>query len=170
MNYYAGIGARETPSEVCIAMSRIAQWMAEESWTLRSGGALGADVAFELGCDLAGGRKEIFLPRKLYNENLSEFFIPPESAFKMIDTLWSDLRHRNALVRSLFARNCQQILGPTLNSPSNLVICWTRNGEDVGGTGKAIQIARMSSIPVINLYHYPRLEGLDKKEFLSLIK
>ena len=169
MKYYAGIGARETPGEICLIMTQIARWLAEESWVLRSGGAVGADIAFEQGCDLANGNKEIFLPQKAYNKHTSILYTPPKSAYDLIDTLWGDLLHRSQLVRSLFARNCQQILGADLNSPCNLVICWTRDGKDTGGTGKAIEIARKFNIPVTNLYNYRGLEKLDKNSSLSIL-
>ena len=79
--HYAGIGARETPSIICSCMSQLANWLAEENWILRSGGANGADTAFELGCDIVQGSKEIFLPEQGYNGNTSDFYSPPQVAY-----------------------------------------------------------------------------------------
>jgi hypothetical protein len=59
MNYYAGIGARETPEEVLKQMESISSRMRELGYTLRSGGARGADTAFESN---SGSQKEIYLP------------------------------------------------------------------------------------------------------------
>ena len=58
MTLYAGVGARKTPADVLGWMERIAAGMATQGWTLRSGGARGADSAFERGCNTAkaGGR------------------------------------------------------------------------------------------------------------------
>lgn len=168
VKYYAGIGARETPTEVCSIMNQIAIWLAEECWILRSGGADGADRAFEYGCDLVGGCKEIFLPQKKYNNNLSDLISPPEAAFDLIDDMWEDLRDRTPLVRALFARNCQQVLGVNLNSPSSVIICYTRNGQDIGGTGRAIQLAKRFNIPVFNLFNESKFTFFkEKNHFLK---
>ena len=53
--------------------------------------------------------------------------------------------------RKLHARNGGQILGPELDAPARVVICWTPNGELVGGTAQALRIAADHDVPVINL-------------------
>src|SRR4030095_10380993 len=60
---YAGIGSRETPPHICQALERIGSALASIGFTLRSGGARGADQAFEAGSVAAGGATEIYLPR-----------------------------------------------------------------------------------------------------------
>ena len=52
MFYYAGIGSRTLPYSVVRNMTQMGIKFAEKGWTLRSGGALGADRAFEDGCKL----------------------------------------------------------------------------------------------------------------------
>ena len=49
MKYYAGIGSRETPKEICNKMTEIASLLEKQDFVLRSGGAQGADHAFEIG-------------------------------------------------------------------------------------------------------------------------
>ena len=49
MKYYAGIGSRETPKEICNKMTEIASLLENQDFVLRSGGAQGADHAFEIG-------------------------------------------------------------------------------------------------------------------------
>ena len=44
---YAGIGARATPGAVLADMTVMAGWLARTGWHLSSGGANGADAAFE---------------------------------------------------------------------------------------------------------------------------
>ena len=44
--YYAGIGSRETPEDVCGRMTKLASILERKGYTLRSGGAVGADTAF----------------------------------------------------------------------------------------------------------------------------
>ena len=56
MNFYAGVGSRETPEEIKRLMVRIAYCLSKRNYILRSGGAKGADLAFERGA----ANKEIF--------------------------------------------------------------------------------------------------------------
>lgn len=44
---YAGIGSRETPLSMLRTMTKVADMLAKKGYTLNSGGAIGADVAFE---------------------------------------------------------------------------------------------------------------------------
>ena len=44
---YAGIGARATPTAVLSDITVMAGWLARTDWTLSTGGADGADSAFE---------------------------------------------------------------------------------------------------------------------------
>lgn len=64
---YAGVGSRSTPPSILKLMHAFAKLVAGKGdWILRSGGAIGADLAFELGCNEEGGKKEIYLasPRR----------------------------------------------------------------------------------------------------------
>lgn len=65
--FYTGVGSRETPRDVQAVMYKFAQKMALHGAVLRSGGADGADTAFELGCDKQQGKKEIYLPWQGFN-------------------------------------------------------------------------------------------------------
>lgn len=56
--YYAGVGSRETPQDILNTMYKIGKYLASKGYTLRSGGAIGADTAFENGCDSVKGEKE----------------------------------------------------------------------------------------------------------------
>ena len=53
--------------------------------------------------------------------------------------------------RKFHARNCYQVLGKDLQSPSNFVLCWTPGGAVTGGTGQALRIAIDRGIPVFNM-------------------
>src|SRR3569833_2811219 len=46
---YAGVGSQETPTHIQVIMRHVGAYLASEGWTLRSGGANGADTAFEQG-------------------------------------------------------------------------------------------------------------------------
>jgi hypothetical protein len=58
---YSGIGSRSAPPDQLQRMRDLAAMLAREGYELRSGGADGADMACEEGCDLAGGAKSIWL-------------------------------------------------------------------------------------------------------------
>jgi len=150
-NAYAGIGARKTPQHILEEMSGVAFGLAVLGWTLRSGGAIGADTAFEHGCDDASGKKEIFYAKDATKEAL-------EIASK-IHPKWYSL---TPYAKKLQARNCFQILGKELNSPASFVLCWTPDGAngttiptsgESGGTGQAIRLASYHFIPVINMFY-----------------
>lgn len=63
---YAGIGSRATPPEVVSIMRRLAEDMDRRGWILRSGGASGADSAFEAGAR-DPSRRAIYLPGSSFN-------------------------------------------------------------------------------------------------------
>ncbi len=151
--YYTGIGSRETPPEWRQWMCNIAFYLAPRGWTLRSGGADGADAAFEEGCDAINGAKEIYLPWKGFNRNPSPRYahIFGEEA-ERIASIYHPAWHRLSMgARKLHARNVFQVRGETLDEPSKFVLCWTKNGADVGGTRTAIVLARSYGIPVFNM-------------------
>lgn len=52
MKYYAGIGSRNTPADILDLMTHLARRLDSRGYTLRSGGADGADAAFERGAML----------------------------------------------------------------------------------------------------------------------
>ena len=150
---YAGIGSRETPSAVLAVLEALASVLARAGFVLRSGGAPGADTAFEDGADRGGGAKEIYLPWKGFNGNRSERCVLPEEAFALAEEfhpLGRGLRTKQA-VHKLMARNCQQILGQKLDSPVGFVVCWTAGGRLLGGTAQALRIAAARGIRVSNL-------------------
>ena len=57
MNYYAGIGSRETPIDILHLFKKVAYYLSTKEFILRSGGAKGADKNFEIGCDNNNGQK-----------------------------------------------------------------------------------------------------------------
>ena len=81
MKYYTGVGNRNTPADILEDMEQIARVFARLGWVLRSGGANGADSAFELGCDIENGLKEIYLPWKGFNNNNSPCYPPKQEAY-----------------------------------------------------------------------------------------
>jgi hypothetical protein len=138
VKFYAGIGSRETPDRICDLMTGIAVNLRELDYTLRSGGAPGADRAFEVG---AGPAKEIFRPEDTTDEALA------------LAARYHPAWHRcSPYAKRLHARNGFQVLGRDLKTPSAFVVCWTKDGGPTGGTGQALRIAADKGVPIFNLH------------------
>lgn len=150
MKYYAGIGSRRTPNNILAIMRRVASKLEQDGWILRSGGAKGADRAFESGVKYLRN-KEIYLPtgnisQEAY-DSVAQFHPYPQSLNK-------------DYIIKLMARNYHQVMGPGNGSPrSKFIVCYTPDGcksnqertRDTGGTGQAISIADHYGIPIYNL-------------------
>lgn len=167
---YSGIGSRETPTNVLADMVELAKMLGKLNACLRSGGAPGADTAFEQGCVAVKGQMEIFLPWRGFNGNRSHLYDIHPKAFVVAEKFHPGWRHLKEPVRRLMARNVQQVLGKNLDSPVDFVLCWTPDGcEDhssrtrkTGGTGQAISIASSCDIPVINLFNADALDRIEQ--------
>jgi hypothetical protein len=155
---YAGIGSRETPLETLAIMKKLAGLLEREGWLLRSGGADGADTAFEQGV-MDARHRAIFLPGHWFNERKAGsggFYdstkLPSwEEALETVDRFHPASNNLSPFARKLMARNAMQILGPSLDRPADLVITWTEMGLRKGGTGQALRIAEEYGVPIINL-------------------
>lgn len=148
---YTGIGARKTPKEFQDSMTYMAKFMAGFGATLRSGGAPGADTAFEDGCESGGGLKEIYLPFKGFNRNDSSLFGSTKEArqiAKEYHPKWDILGDTG---RAFMGRNTYQVLGLDLKTPTKFILCWTPGGKPVGGTSQALRMAKDFKIPVFNM-------------------
>lgn len=150
MKTYAGIGSTRTLDAICARMTRIAAWMHDRDYWLRSGGADKADLAFEAG---ASDKKEIFLPWKGFNGSKSPLFHVSKEAFDLAARFhpnWGAVKKQGS--QKLLARDGYQVLGKTLDDPVEFVVCWTSDGEASGGTGQAMRIAAYYEIPTFNLH------------------
>ena len=134
--HYAGIGSRETPSAILEVMAAVGERLAQLGWVLRSGGAVGADQAFERGCDRAGGRKEIVLPWPGFDGHPSPLCTVSAAMLDLAERHHPAWERCRPAARTLLARNGCQVLGPDLATPSRVVIGWAPGGEPVGGTVK----------------------------------
>jgi hypothetical protein len=162
---YLGCGSRETPEDIKELMRWAANKLFHRGYTLRSGGAPGADQSFEQGLCLADPnrsliqhRSEIYLPWKKFEESNRSWIIPKryeaqQEAYEIAERFhpsWKFLKHG---AKMLHARNVHQILGNDVTNPvlSDFVICWTKDFKGQGGTGQAIRIADHYKVPVYDL-------------------
>lgn len=133
---YAGIGSRRTPPAILSMMEDVAEELARRGWFLRSGGAEGADLAFERGCDRAGGEKEIFLIDGEFTAD--EKKISSLTGFGAVWGATEDWLH--------VVKNCRILFGKNLDEPVGLVLFW----DDFGGaTQGVVDIAKRNGIPAI---------------------
>ena len=147
--HYAGIGSRRTPSVVCSFMMRLASDLEGRGYVLRSGGADGADTAFEQGVR-AGSRKQIYLPWKGFNGSDSLLYSPSEWNKKIARSFCDNWEFLKPSFQNLKARNVQQILGTSPEEEDvRFVVCWM--SPSGGGTGFAVALADTYDIPVFNL-------------------
>jgi len=165
--FYTGIGSRETPEDILEFMRRVSSILEKKGWTVRSGGAGGADLAFEEGVIEL---KEIYLPWKGFNGSTSTLSNITKEALSIASENHPGWDYLKPPVRKLMARNSYQVLGYDLKTNSSFLICWTPDGcehhetrtKKTGGTGLAISIASKAGIPVFNLKNEDSFERVSK--------
>lgn len=174
MKWYTGVGSRETPNEILKLMESVGYALASQGWTLRSGGAKGADQAFENGMFRFAGYDqpyswtpaEIYLPWAGYEDHHRDTHgglnVLP-SAITLDDEriaegmamathpAWEACKQG---AKKMHTRNVFQVLGKTLDHPSKMLIAWTRldkHGNPKGGTATAINLANEHGVKTFNL-------------------
>jgi hypothetical protein len=185
LHSYAGIGSRETPDDILALMTDLGAAFGRLGWVLRSGGAPGADTAFERGAFSVNGPRRIYLPRRAFGplprQDDPDAVVPLDDlgalvwreAQTMAETLhpgWEKLTalalrddaagRKAAGTLTLLTRNMFQVMGDSLESPVDLVVCYGEKPVlnehnfciDVeGGTGQAVRLAAEMHIPTYNL-------------------
>lgn len=128
---YAGIGSRQSPADIIALMERVAAHLAKQGNMLYSGGADGADTAFEDGCKSVNGDMTIFLPSAGWNRRpRKEPYVVPDwtPAIEIASKAHPGWMYLGEFVQKLHARNVHQVLGTDLKSPVDFVVCWTPDG------------------------------------------
>ena len=172
MKIYTGAGARNTPDRILDIMEHVGYVLAQRGYVLRSGGAEGADKAFEAGCDAAHGSKKIYIPWSGFNNytpnGVSIMTLDQGNRDGAIDIIKDAHPAFNRLSRgalALHARNAYQVQGLYLDSPSQFLLCYAptdRDGVPTGGTRTAWVVARMFDIPCFNLSNDRDYERITK--------
>lgn len=150
---YAGIGSRHTPELDQVTMRTVGHLLGLRGYTLRSGRAVGADQAFEAGARSVAGRMELFTADASAGRN---------DWMRHASRYHPSWERCGFMARRLHARNSAILLGENLDTPVDFVVCWTKNGGIIGGTGQGLRIAEALKIPVFNLRHDPNAERLWK--------
>lgn len=132
-------------------MTRISGLLTKVGYVLRSGGATGADTAFELG---SAGAIVFTADDPI-----------PQWAFDTVDKYHPVANELTYYERRLHARNAMILLGAAGCTPVEFVVCWTPGGKVTGGTGQALRIAKDLGIRVYNLYNHE-----DRMDIESIIQ
>lgn len=195
--YYAGIGSRNTPKDIINLMSEISAKLFSEGWTCRTGGAIGADTAFEQGAILAGRSQhlntiQVFKP----NGTIREWFYsspfketPSKRIIRLPDDCWNLAteiasqnhpvwHHLKGYTKNLMIRNVFQILGTVKKveyetgthlemNKSSFVLCWTPDGATQNTTRQTGGTGM--AIRVANSFKVPvfNLQRRDHRERLE---
>ena len=185
---YAGIGSRRTPDAVLAAMADLAETLGRAGCVLSTGGADGADRAFETGALRTDAPVTVHAPWSGYNgyrpgrepESDIDVRVPAPT-----DTVGGEphvdlaRRHHPAWercgrgARALFARNVAILAGARGGDgealPIAAVIAHTPNGlatgRDAGGTGHTLRVAAELGIPAVNVS--PRTPPADNAAALD---
>ena len=152
---YAGIGHRDlggfkepnTNEPVENVMAWIAGELEKLGYTLNSGGAKGADSAFEYGVKDAA-HKNVFRATDATEETRA-----------IAQELHPAHERLQGHALDLYARNTNQIFGRNLDMVVDFVVCYTKDGceshtartRDSGGTGQAIEMATRKGAVVFNM-------------------
>ena len=171
---YAGVGSRRTPPEILDAMCDIAQTLGDAGTALSTGGADGADKAFETGALRTDAPITVHTPWPGYNgyrpgrdPETDIDIVHPKSTESVQGHVYADLARdhhpywercsRGA--RALFVRNVSILAGALDGDggtlPVRAVIAYTPNGlpvgREAGGTGHTLRTADSLDIPCVNL-------------------
>lgn len=152
---YTGIGSREIPITICDLISGIASNLEARGAILRSGGANGADLAFENGIR-SDFNKFIYLPWCGFNNSPSKLCgetAYDEEATKIASEIHPAWDRCSDAAKKLHMRNVFQILGYSLDNPSKFVLFYAdeKNGKVQGGTATAVNLARKYNVPTFNI-------------------
>ena len=139
-SHFTGVGSRNTPQTALLEMYNIGVILAKQGYILRTRGSVGADQAFQDGVEAVKGHADIYTPEHSFAEaeNIAGQYHPN----------WERCNH---VLRRLHGRNAIILLGPQLDDPVDFIVCWTRDGLPVGGTGQAIKLAVGLGIEIVNL-------------------
>jgi hypothetical protein len=174
---YTGIGSRKTPANLLKLMQTIGFRLGSIGIRLRSGGAEGADCAFEVGARWAIKEHQdseplIYLPYPGFRGKSGITFAPNSQIWKEATRIIRDLHPAwdrcSDFAKKAHTRNAFQILGSDLRTPSQFLVFYAEvsRGEIQGGTRTAVVLAQKFEIPCFNLFFSSAKQ--DLKAFLGI--
>lgn len=166
---YTGVGSRQTPDNQQQLLTNTAKKLDLYGFTLRSGHADGADLAFERGSK----KKEVYVPWKSFNNHNEYFPTFSDELYDYTEQLYNEHKDHSEFgnikdpVQKLMMRNVYQVLGSDINNPvpSDFLICFAdedEKGNPVGGTGFTVYIAKKNNVPIFNINNLDDFNNLKK--------
>ncbi len=164
MKIVTGIGSREIKQPYSTWMEDVAKYLVDKKCKLRSGGATGSDTIFQTVFEFADADMEIYIPwngfQGLYNDG-KRFILANHEICKPYTVKYHPSPdYLSVGAYKLMNRNAHQVLGYDLKTPTDLIICYTKDGKIKGGTAQAIKIALDNDIPIVNIGSYKCYEEL----------
>jgi len=163
---YTGVGSRDLPDNIRDYIYTVAKRLESLGYTVSSGNSWGCDKAFTSMVKA----KETYQPQPADGYYLDDGRPITKEAIaevrSVLDT--SHWNNMNDYAKKLHSRNVYQVLGYDLKFPTEFMICYTKDGKDVGGTRTAILIARKHNIPIYNIGTQDDIKRLEA--FLDTIK
>lgn len=174
MKYFTGVGSRSTPKNILELMEKFAHKASKERWVLRSGGADGADSAFQKGATESPlvFDPEIYIPWKGFNgwevadrgimiPKLGSHWGEAVELAKQFHPAWDNCSDG---AKALHTRNIFQVMGRDLKTPSSFLLCYSvpKGNSISGGTRTAWEYAKDRGIPCYNLFHEDVQERIFK--------
>ena len=158
--YITVIGSRETPQWALDRMAEVMLDYLDEGYIARSGGANGADHVVTQFCPPY--QREIYIPwdgfnglyhngRDIIRWDFSPVKNDATATAQEVRTLLGAPQLTKQSHINFHSRNMMQVLGYNLDTPSDLILCYTDNGEFKGGTASALMLGRELGIKIINL-------------------
>ena len=92
---------------------------------------------------------EIYLPWQGFNDKRGILWSQENwDAAKDYVPHWDELKLNHKIFH---ARNVSILMGLDGKTKSDILVGWTENGEEIGGSATALRCARLNKIPVYNL-------------------
>ncbi len=174
--FYTGVGSRETPGYILDIMVKLGYYLEAAGVSLRTGGAPGADQAFEEGWwkhQMWNGegtsKGRIYIPWNGFYDRLHhgdafgavvslphipyDLGVRAQQIAQQFHPAWD---HLSPGAKKLHTRNVFQVLGDDLETPSEFLICFAipnKDGSVQGGTNTAVKLADAHGVRVTNLHN-----------------
>lgn len=173
VKFYTGIGSEKTPKQIQYLMTNIAYKLALLGYCLRSGGARGADTAFENGVDKflkdypnsdSNSYKKIYTAEE-FEFSKENYNFCCKQLIPILDEN-RDFSRFKEYTQKLLLRDVQQVLGNWYDSiPSKFTIFWIPMTNiwdpNAGGTKYATRISERNNIPLFNLFEQSTRKRLE---------
>lgn len=174
--YYTGIGSRRgVPDDILQLMTDTAKYLRKQGYDLRSGDAISSDQAFSIGATDSDGicHGDIYVP-KLKKDCPHGILLTDLEQFKVIAEQCCDHfnRIKKGYSRDCHLRNIPQCIGADVKNPikSKFMLCWTPNGEKVGGSATTINCCEFYDIPYFNYGLYDQDMPLLKRKLKQFLE